>query len=108
MTQAIIQTLTVIQPGEIATQLKKSLSWVYANAPALGASRIGGSWIFSEEGLQDALQAGQEVARASHGVRADKNERRVHHKERRPRVGAETKKTLGERARRHNLNVVMR
>jgi hypothetical protein len=40
---------------EVAKRLDKSLGWVYLNAMALGGTKIGGSWIFTEEGLENAL-----------------------------------------------------
>lgn len=46
----------VISPEEVAKLLGKSRSWVYGHAPELGASRIGASWIFTKEGLTEALQ----------------------------------------------------
>jgi len=57
--------MIILSPKEIAKKLKKSLRWVYSNAANLGAARIGGSWIFTEEGLIDGLQRGQEISRNS-------------------------------------------
>lgn len=48
--------IKILIPKEIAGILHKSERWVYANAADLGASRIAGSWIFTERGLKDALQ----------------------------------------------------
>ena len=58
--------ITVIKPGEIAKHLNKSLQWVYHNAGALGAVRIGKSWIFTEEGLKNAIQGKREMESDSH------------------------------------------
>ena len=46
----------VISPENVAKLLGKSRSWVYAHAAELGASRIGSTWIFTKEGLTEALQ----------------------------------------------------
>lgn len=46
-----------LTPKEIADLLGKSTSWVYDNASKLGGVKIGGSWIFTEEGLKAVLQA---------------------------------------------------
>ena len=51
--------IKLLQPKEIASRLQKSLGWVYAHAGELGASKIGGSYIFTEEGLEDAIQRGK-------------------------------------------------
>jgi hypothetical protein len=51
----------VMSPQEVANSLRKSLRWVYKNAYFLGASKIGGSWIFTREGLHDAIQRGQRL-----------------------------------------------
>jgi len=55
--------LIILSPSEVSKLLHKSLRWVYHHAPELGASRIGGSWIFTEEGLNDALQRARQVKR---------------------------------------------
>lgn len=51
---------------DLAKRLGKSRKWIYANAARLGGSRVGRSWIFSEEALRNALlgQATAEVAGA--------------------------------------------
>ena len=48
--------MTAISALDISTRLHKSLKWVYTHAGDLGASRIGRSVIFTEEGLENALQ----------------------------------------------------
>lgn len=48
-------SITVRTAEEIAAKVKRSLKWTYAHARALGAVRIGGSWLFTEEGLEAAL-----------------------------------------------------
>jgi hypothetical protein len=49
----MIDILTV---DEVAEKFKKSPGWVYANAQKLGASKIGGSIIFSRSALIEALE----------------------------------------------------
>ena len=48
--------MTPRTPKKVAEKLQKSLSWVYAHAEELGGVRIGGSWFFTEEGLEVAFQ----------------------------------------------------
>ncbi|UCF82166.1 MAG: helix-turn-helix domain-containing protein [Desulfobacteraceae bacterium] len=48
--------MKILDPKNVAERLGKSVRWVYSYAGELGAARIGGSWIFTEEGLQDAIQ----------------------------------------------------
>jgi hypothetical protein len=63
--------MTRLKPQEIADQLKMSLNWVYRNADALGAVRIGGMWIFTEEGLKNALQRTDQAEREmGHGLQS--------------------------------------
>ena len=48
--------MTLITAKKVAKTLQKSLNWVYDHALDLGAKRIGGSWIFTKEGLDHAIQ----------------------------------------------------
>jgi len=100
--------MTVISPEEVATILRKSLSWVYAHASQLGASRIGGSLIFTREGLDYAFEKGKNLASQGHGQRKKVHQRRVQHKESSTKLGTGSKETLEERGRRHNLVAFMR
>src|SRR5271157_1740184 len=59
--------IRALKPIEIAQKLGKSISWVYRHAGELGAARIGGSSIFTEEALNNAIQTGQQVARNRNG-----------------------------------------
>jgi hypothetical protein len=52
----------VIPPSEVASLLHKKLKRVYAHAAELGAAPIGGSWIFTQEALENALQRSREMA----------------------------------------------
>lgn len=75
--------LSIILPSSgVAELLHKSLRWVYLHAAELGAARIGGSWIFTEEGLRDALQRarGMEIEQVRIEERGARGERP--HKER--------------------------
>jgi hypothetical protein len=51
-----------ISPKEVSGEIKKSVRWVYSHADQLGGVKIGGSWIFSKEGLKNAIQTKQKVA----------------------------------------------
>ncbi|MDH4317123.1 MAG: hypothetical protein OEV64_01915 [Desulfobulbaceae bacterium] len=66
--------MQVITVQTIAKQLNKSTSWVYKNAANLGAAFIGGSWIFTQEGLENAIQRGQEMAREHNASRNEIHE----------------------------------
>jgi hypothetical protein len=59
--------MIILHPKEVAAKLKKSLPWVYAHAPELGAVKIGGSWIFTQEGVEDAILRFQAEAMESCG-----------------------------------------
>jgi hypothetical protein len=48
--------MTCLTPATISEMLNMSIRWVYLHASELGASRIGKTWIFTQEGLEDALQ----------------------------------------------------
>jgi hypothetical protein len=39
----------------VAQIVGKNLRWVYANAPQLGGLKIGGSWLFTQANLEQAL-----------------------------------------------------
>ena len=56
---------------EVASRLRRSEKWVYDHAGELGAAKIGGTLFFTERGLEDAIQRGQEVARGRH-IRREK------------------------------------
>lgn len=95
----------VIKPEEIARRLEKSLSWVYANAHHLGGAKIGGSWIFEEEEVENALQRGRQMERSGHGGRTAKN-KAVRHQKGRKRLGGGRKEEvekLSADIRRHGL-----
>ena len=98
--------MTVIIPRDISKRLKKSLRWVYAHALELGAVRIGGSVIFTEEALENALQRG-ESAQGSCYVERRKASAVMPDKERGRRMGgSEEEGAQGERkaaAARHGL-----
>jgi hypothetical protein len=54
--------MNILTAKEISVLLKKSLKFVYVNAPELGGVKIGGSWIFTKEGFENALQRGSQMA----------------------------------------------
>ena len=51
-----------ISPRDISAQINKSIRWVYSHAHDLGGIKIGGSWIFTKEGFENAIQTKQKVA----------------------------------------------
>lgn len=97
--------MTVISPTEVAIILKKSLSWVYAHASELGASRIGGSLIYTMEGIVHAFEEGKGLVNQGH---ESIDQRRVHPRKHLKRLGTRAEETLEERGRRHNLTVFNR
>ena len=86
-----MKDMGVLTAKKVGRRLRKSDSWVYDHAPDLGGVKIGGSWVFTEEGLSDALQRAGEVARQRHGGQAAKQQA-VHQKGRSKEVGARRKK----------------
>ena len=83
--------MQVITPKIIAEQLNKSTSWVYKNAANLGAAFIGGSWIFTQEGLENAIQRGQEMARELNASREEIH-KVIPDQERSNKLGSDKKK----------------
>jgi len=60
----------VLDIQEIAQRFAKSKRWVYNHALELGGFKIGGSWFFTEGGLEDAIQTKRwPVAGNGHGKR---------------------------------------
>lgn len=60
-----------ISPSEISAQINKSIRWVYSHAYDLGGAKIGGSWIFTKEGFENAIQTKQKVAGSGNFQRAE-------------------------------------
>jgi hypothetical protein len=85
------KTLQTITPADMAARLNKSLRWVYGHAHELGGARIGGSWIFTEEGLANAIKGGREVACSRKNEGGTGNET-VRGKERSTQLGIGNKK----------------
>lgn len=56
--QKMLEAVDVISICEVASLLKKSVSWCYTNAAHLGAAKIAGSLIFRRSSLADALERG--------------------------------------------------
>jgi hypothetical protein len=46
----------ILSAKKVSSILNKSLKFVYTHAAELGGAKIGGSYIFTQEGLYDALQ----------------------------------------------------
>jgi hypothetical protein len=96
-----------ISPRDISAQINKSIRWVYSNAYDLGGTKIGGSWIFTKEGFENAIQTKQKVARGGNSQRPEIPSI-VQHKKGRSCLGKrETKGIEAERrkaAKRHGLD----
>jgi len=80
--------VTILTPHQISTLLNKSIKWVYSNASSLGAVRIGGSWIFTEEGLNDAIKGAGYLDRPGHGARPIMHKTRLSNQDRGQRLGS--------------------
>ena len=94
--------LEVLTSEEVASVLRRSRSWVLANAAALGASRIGGSWIFTKEGLNRALLRSRSMEIRQKDQRTtDKPVLRK--QERSPRLGKRAAETIREGLNRHGV-----
>jgi len=96
---------TVVSPDGVARLLNKSLSWVYKNAYALGASKIGKTYIFTLEGLRYAIETGQNMASKGTGEPADVHKGRIRNKTGSLKMGTryERSSTTAERATRLGL-----
>lgn len=81
--------LIILSVAEVSAIMKKSQKWVYNHAGELGASRVGGSWIFTQEGLIDALERGKRVEGCLPGSgNRQANSADVRHKKRSRKMGA--------------------
>lgn len=91
------ESVRVVPPRTVASKLGKSLKWVYEHGAELGGRRIGGSWFFTEEGLEYAIlgQIEKDVARTSQVARANAP-RRLPHKERSRGLGSRKKKSASQ------------
>ena len=95
------QKKSTLTPQEVADIFKKSNKWVYKYAADLNGSYIGGSLFFTQEGINDAIQRGQEVARGRNG-RGEAIHKVTSEKKRRNGVGAHQKE-ITDGAKHHNL-----
>lgn len=106
MTSVDSHNIKILTPREISRILGKSVRWVYDHAAELGGVKIGSSWIFTEGGLRDALQRGQEMARGRQIPRAEVHGI-IRQKGRSNRLGASDKKGVKSRkknAQEHGLD----
>jgi hypothetical protein len=83
----MIQIEDIITIDEVAGLLRKSVSWCYANAPQLGAARIGGSLFFRRSALERALEEAilERQANGSGTGRSERNHRSSERKKTPPR-----------------------
>jgi len=109
MEQQHLQGVTVLTALEIAKLLRKSKSWVYDHADELGASRIGGSPIFTMEGLKDALSRTRRNMEGSRKDREKKScsEERISDTSSSSSVGSRRKKNDSQKARAAELGIVL-
>ena len=56
-----LEPLITLTTKEVANILRKSSHWVYEHYRKLAGVKIGGSIIFTEENLKDAISRGQEM-----------------------------------------------
>jgi hypothetical protein len=94
----------ILTPEGVAVRFDKSVKWVYKHAPELGGSKIGGSWFFTEGGLSDALQRGQQVARGRNHKPKKSGAEVVSLKAGRPKVGKGRKGPSDKSDNRHGLD----
>jgi hypothetical protein len=99
--------MEIISPKEVSAQINKSIRWVYSHADELGGAKIGGSWIFTREGFENAVQTKQKLASGGNSQRPEIPSI-VQHKKGRSCLGKlETKGIEAERreaAKRHGLD----
>jgi len=55
-------TLDILTPKQVAEMFPFTARWVYNHALELGGVKIGGAWIFTREGLENAIQRRRQVA----------------------------------------------
>jgi hypothetical protein len=92
--------MNILTAKEISICLKKSLKFVYSNAAKLGGIKIGGSWIFTQEGFENALQRGKQLAGQS-DIQRSKIHKSAQDKKGRYRLG--TLKAKGTQEERETL-----
>jgi len=63
----------LLRAKDIQNIFGMSKEWVYNNVRELGGFRIGRSWFFTQEGVQDAIQRGQEMAGCGNSQRQKNN-----------------------------------
>ena len=97
----------ILNIQEIAQRFAKSERWVYNHALELGGFKIGGSWFFSEGGLEDAIQTKRwQVAGSGDGQRGTLKLSTGHKKKSRRMGSLRANKIESDRkdaARRHGL-----
>ena len=91
----------------MALWFKKSQRWVYQYAHELGGFRIGGSWVFTKKGVEDALQR-RKTMESYRNIQEDQVSGNEAYKKRRRKMGSEKTKGVERKrkawAKRHNLD----
>ena len=54
--------MEIMTAKELSILMTKSLKFIYTNATELGGIKIGGSWVFTREGLENAIQRKGQMA----------------------------------------------
>lgn len=103
MNAGVETTLKILTADEVAQIIRRSKSWVYAHAAELGASRIGSSWIFTQEGLTDALQGSRSLAQRHQNQWKADAKPFVSDQKGSPRVRKLAPETVSEGLHRHGL-----
>jgi hypothetical protein len=96
-----------LNPKDIALRFKKSPRWVYQYAHELGGFRIGGSWFFTKEGVDYAIQRRKKMESDS-DLQRDKISGITVDKKRGHRLGSQKTQGIDKEqkaaAKRHNLD----
>ncbi len=97
-------TLKILTPKDVAVMLGAGIQWVYARARFFGGKKIGGKWFFTEKGVRDAIEGGQDLEGYRHGRRtASKAEVRVFDQKSRGGMGANDPSGVGDDPNRHGF-----
>jgi hypothetical protein len=101
--------ISALSAQDVADLLKKSKSWVYDHADELGASRIGGSPIFTVEGLKNALSGSRRYISGSgqDKPKKDRPEKRLQIIQGRTRLGGRGEGTASEENRAKELGIII-
>jgi hypothetical protein len=90
------QAPRIFYAKDLVKPLKKSLKWIYHHAEELGGTRIGRTWIFSEEAIRNALLGqGQTVVAGDRSMARTKVQESMQSQTASRRVGSPAPKGTG-------------